>query len=182
MRYGISNSPTKITFTVEAKWNWWSFLGAPLAVAAYWQFMATHGDPGDPPVKLLILTAVVMAAQALWTLGGRQTLSFSEDELIAQSRVLFFARSRRFPAREISEPFFVPAERGGGEDGETPSGLGFDWQGAYYRFLDHIEEADFAQILLTVRGSLPELARLWNDPKPAFARDGITTLGLSSPE
>jgi hypothetical protein len=78
---------------------------------------------------------------------------------------------------QISEPFFVPAVDGG--EHTTPSGIGFDFLGKHYRFLDHLEETDVTQIVSMVRGAYPHIAVAWDKPEARFATDGIITLGPS---
>jgi hypothetical protein len=179
MNYEVTNSPCRVTITVHAKWNWWSVIGGPLAFGLFWRYQAAHGNAQNLSAPFLILVIGAISLQLLWSLGGRETLCFGDDQLEATRRVLFFARSRHFPLKQISEPFFVAAIKGG-EDGDTPSGIGFDYQGTHYRFLDHLDEPDVAHIVGLLRGSYPELVKLWDNPHPHFDGGGITTLGLSS--
>jgi hypothetical protein len=79
--------------------------------------------------------------------------------------------------KEISDPFFVPTTING-ED-TVPSGIGFDFLGAHYRFLDHLEESDVLQIVNHVKGAFPEIAKSWDRPTPSFDTGGLTTLRLS---
>jgi hypothetical protein len=180
MNYEMSNSPCRLTIAVRARWNWWSVVGAPVALLLFWRYHATHANGGSLSVLFLVAALGAVAFQLLWSLGGRETLCFGDDQLEAKRQVAFISRSRNFPLRQISEPFFVPAMKGGGEDGDTPSGIGFDYLGTHHRFLDHLEEADVSHIVATLRGTHPEIAKIWDRPNPQFDGGGITTLGLSS--
>jgi len=180
MNYEIANSPCKVTITVRARWNWWAVVGAPAVFFLIWRHHATHSSAGSLTIPFVALVVALLAFQMLWSLGGREVLCFGEDQLEARRQILFFSRSQYFPLREISEPFFIPAITGQGEDGDTPSGIGFDYLGTHYRFLDHLEETDVIHIVAMLRGTYPEIAKHWDKPNPKFESGGITTLGLSS--
>jgi len=150
----------------------------PIAFALWWRYYTTRENSSRLSLLFLFAVAGSLGFQLLWTLGGREILCFCEDEVTITKQMLFFRRSQRFPIREISEPFFVPGEHRG-EDSVVPSGIGFDFYGKHYRFLDHLEEADLTHIVGIVRGAYPEITASWNKPRPNFGTDGITTLGLS---
>lgn len=183
MNYSVRDSDGKLTIATRPRWSIWPLTVPLLAFLVYWAFEAYYFHSYKLPASTLAVALGVAAAQAIWILSRREMLIFTDRRVKAKRSVLFcFSRTRSFHLEAMSEPYFAPSEISGDDQGEVPSGLAFDYQGAHYRFLNCLDESDVGSIVPILREKRPDLARQWDNSDPRFQSVVPRAPGLNEKE
>lgn len=163
MSYSISRALNRLSVIVPRRFSLFFCVFFPLW-AGGWVTLAVV-NPGAKPESVLALlmfgfVTLVGAYYWLWNLNGREELEFTPLTLTSR-RILFgISRSRTFQMDKIADLHFVGSRRKG-MGGQTPSGLGFNYEGRAVRLCDHVTQAEATALVSEVIQQFPQGAERW---------------------
>src|ERR1700735_81970 len=162
MRYSISRTRDSLSIVVPRRFRLFLALFIPLWIGVWITIAVTN--PSGKPQSILSpavfgLFTVFMLYHWLWKFSGKEELIFTTSEL-THRRILFnISRTRVFVMDRISDPHFVPAWTKGKPN--TPSGLGFSYDGKHVRVCDRLTQEEANEIVRAAVREFPELTDRW---------------------
>jgi len=165
-RYRIVESGDALTITIPAKRMWgMMILLPPWLVVWFWTEVMLLGLIGRSPVgwglALLLIFSIIwtlcgLAAiyGMLWSMVGKEIVSFSAASLRIEKRTLVFREAREYPTVDVSA-LRVPS--GLTSSDRSAGTIAFNCSGKAVRFGVNLDDGEAKQILDRVAGTWPRL-------------------------